>query len=391
MNPSAFTDRSPGRLVPTINGRRAFVPNPLPPVLEWSDGVVTALSRADLALGQVATLGETLPNPHLLIRPFMRREAVLSSRIEGTQASLSDVVLFEAEPRARLQTPDVREVVNYIRALEYGLTRIRSVPLSRRLICEMHEILMRGVRGGGRTPGQLRSNQVWIGAPGAPIEEATFIPAPPGVTLEQALGELERYLHTSSRLPVVVRLALVHYQFEAIHPFQDGNGRIGRLLITLMLVLEGVLPHPLLYLSAFFERHRQAYYDHLLRVSQAGAWEPWIEFFARGVATQAVDAVRRARKLRELRETYVHRVQTARSSALLVRLIESLFDQPATTIRGAAKLLDVTARSAQMHIDRLVEAGILKEITGQKRNRIYLAQEVLRVVDEPEPEEGSTP
>jgi len=382
VDASALTDKAPGRLIGTVQGRKAFVPNPLPPALTWDNALAATVSAADRALGQLAGLGHGMPNPHLLIRPFMRREAVLSSQIEGTRASLSDLFLFEVSDQVEKDVPDVREVANYVQALEYGLERVKAVPLSRRLICEIHGALMRGVRGGDQTPGEMRRIQVWIGPMGG-IENATFIPSPPGPELDEAIAALEKYLHAPSDLPPVVRLALVHYQFEAIHPFQDGNGRVGRLLITLMLVLDGILPLPLLYLSAYFERNREAYYRHLLAVSQRGAWEEWITFFARGVASEAMDGVDRARRLRSLQSEYVGRVQEARASALLIKLVEELFNQPAVTVARVAGVLDVTPRTAQQHIDRLLKAGILTEITGQKRNRVFVADGIIRAIHEP--------
>lgn len=382
MEAADFTPEAPGRLV-RVEGSVAFVPRDLPPPLTWDNETVGLLSAAERALGQLAAMGRTLPNPHLLIRPFMRREAVLSSRIEGTEASVSDLVLFEIHPAQERQTPDVREVYNYVRALEYGLERVRQLPLSLRLICELHRLLMEGVRGGDRCPGQFRREQVWIGPPGCSIAQATHVPPPPNDDMMQALYALERFLHAPSNLPPVARLALVHYQFEAIHPFTDGNGRIGRLLITLMLCLDGILPQPLLYLSAYFDRHRQAYYDGLRDVSRRGDWTGWIRFFAQGVAEEAMDAVDRAQRLADLRDRYVARVRTPRTSALVTKLIEELFARPAISIDMVAQLLDITPASAQKHVDRLIHAGILEEVTGRRRNRIFLAKEIIQAVQEP--------
>lgn len=383
MDRNDFSAQSPGHLVKTSSGVLAFVPDPLPPDIQWDTDLVSVVSAAGTALGRLAEVGRLMPNPHLLIRPFMRREAVLSSQIEGTHASFDQLLLFELDEDVEDRVPDVREVANYVRALEYGLERVRTLPLSQRLLREMHRILMQDVRGGDQTPGELRRNQVQISAIGRPIEEARFVPPPPGDVLHRAMNEFEKYLHAPSRLPHVVRLALIHYQFEAIHPFNDGNGRIGRLLISLLLCLEAVLPQPLLYLSAYFERNRQAYYDHLLRVSQSGTWNQWIEFCARGVAEESMDAVDRATRLRDLQTQYTERVRSARTSALLLQLIEHLFAQPAITSTRVRDLLHVTPRTAQQHIDRLCETGILTEITGQKRNRIYLAHGIISAIGEP--------
>lgn len=383
MDPTAFKPERPGRLVQTgpVGARYwAYIPKSLPPELSWSGQLVSQLSAADRALGRLAGSGQMLPNPHLLIGPFKRREAVLSSRIEGTQASLSDLVLFEVQHTSAAPGSDVLEVANYVAALDYGLARRATLPLSKRLIAEMHGILMQGVRGQERTPGEFRSAQNWIGPPGCTLNEATFVPPPPE-HLHDCLDQLERYLHEPSELPPIIRLALIHYQFEAIHPFVDGNGRIGRLLVTLMLCMEGVLPGPLLYLSAFFERHRAEYYRRLLAVSQAGEWDDWISFFLRGVTEQAVDAVERADRLVALRGRYHAMFHHARSSALLLKLIDALFDLPALTVARARTILGVTSRAAQLNIDKLTTAGVLREVTGQTRNRIWVADAIREITE----------
>jgi Fic family protein len=346
--------------------------------------LVRALSEADRSLSELAGIARTLPNPHLLIGPFVRREAVLSSRIEGTQASFSDLLFFEAANLREKEVPDVREVANYVRALEHGLERLDDFPLSLRLLQEIHEKLMTGVRGEHQTPGEFRRSQNWIGPPGCSLMEATYVPPP----VEEMLGTLdafEKYLHEKSVLPPLIRMALIHYQFEAIHPFLDGNGRIGRLLVTLLLCVEGLLSQPLLYLSAFFERHRSDYYGRLLAVSQRGRWVEWIDFFLRAVATQAQDAIRRSDKLLALWQGYRQRMQEARASALLLQLVDDLFSYPALTNPGTSKRLSVTPRSTQLNIDKLVTAGILTEATGQKRNRVFVAPEIIAVIEESEP------
>lgn len=388
MDPEAFLDSSVGRVVRTLSGYWAFVPHPLPPTFPWTPGLVSTLSEADRALGELAGLGRSLPNPHLLIRPFVRREAVLSSRIEGTRASLSDLYTYEAVQLALFEpSSDVREVYNYVRALEYGLERLRDLPLSLRLIREIHARLMEGVRGEHRTPGEFRRSQNWIGPPGSTPNDAPFVP-PPVLEMQETLGAFERFLHTSSLLPPLVRLGLIHYQFEAIHPFLDGNGRLGRLLITLLLCAWDILLEPLLYLSAYFEAHRQAYYDLLLAVSQRGAWEDWLSFFLRGVATQARDAVVRAGRLQNLRERYREQFQTARAAARLLQVVDLLFAQPVLTVRQVGAALGVDFSSAQRYVNRLEDVGLLQEITGQARNRVYRADEVLRAIEEPLPDVG---
>ena len=323
---------SPEGVVQTPQEYWAFVPNALEPHLAFPLPLIYTLSQADRALSELAGIARTLPNPHLLIGPFMRREAVLSSKIEGTQASFSDLLFFEAANLREAEVPDVREVDNYVKALEYGLERIRELPVSLRLIREIHGKLLEGVRGEKQTPGEFRRSQNWIGSPGCTLMEATYVP-PPVEEMKKGLYAFEKYLHKQSKLPPLVRLALIHYQFEAIHPFLDGNGRIGRLLTTLLLCTEDILPQPLLYLSAFFERHRKDYYQLLLDVSRTGAWDEWITFFLRAVATQAKDAVLCSDKLLDLWKDYRNRLQETRASAPLFQLVDDLFAYPGTTSR----------------------------------------------------------
>lgn len=388
MQPTDFSADRWGRLVRAPEGYSAFVPHPLPPKLKLEWELAGSLSAADRALGELAGAARKLPNPHLLIGPFIRREAVLSSRIEGTQASLSDLFYFEAatpSPPNYKPSSDVLEVANYVRAMEYGLARLRDLPLSVRLLRELHAQLMDRVRGDHLTPGELRRSQNWIGPPGCTLNEATYIP-PPVPEMGAALGELEKFLNAPSALPPLIRLALVHYQFEAIHPFLDGNGRIGRLLITLLLCHEGILPEPLLYLSVYFERLRDEYYRRLLAVSQHGAWREWIAFFVTGVTEQARDAFWRAGQLQDLWDTYRARLARARASALPLRLIDELFSSPAITIARAAKVLDVTPRAARLNVEKLVRAEILQEITGRQRYQVFMAREVLRTIEKAKPD-----
>lgn len=378
MDPSEFSTASHGRVVRASQGYFAFVPSPLEPEINLDIEIVRTLSDADRAISELAGIARTLPNPHLLIGPFVRREAVLSSRIEGTQASFSDLLLFEAANLRETEVPDVREVANYVRALEHGLARLNEFPLSLRLLREMHEKLMAGVRGGEQTPGEFRRSQNWIGPPGCTLMDATFVP-PPVAEMEEALYSLEDYLHQESRLPTLIRLALIHYQFESIHPFLDGNGRVGRLLVTLLLCTEGVLSQPLLYLSAFFERHRNEYYDHLLAVSQQGEWVSWIKFFLRAVTAQSKDAIDRSDRLLSLWQRYREQLQEARSSSLLLQLVDNLFELPVITNSLAAEKLSVTPRSAQLNIEKLVDASILREATGNRRNRVYVADQIIEI------------
>ena len=383
MDLEAFRHSPSGRVIKAPAGYHAFVPYPLPPPIDWNSELVVALSEADRALGELSGLGRSLPNPHLLIMPFVRREAVLSSRIEGTRASLSDLYTYEAIQLSMFEPPpDVREVHNYVGALEYGLERLQRLPLSLRLIREIHARLMEGVRGEHQTPGEFRRSQNWIGPPGCTLNEATFVP-PPVPEMHQALGALEEYLHQAPSLPPLVRLGLIHYQFEVIHPFLDGNGRIGRLLVTLLLRTWNLIPEPLLYLSAYLEANRQNYYDRLLAVSREGAWQAWLLFFLRGVSLQARDVVARSRKLQDLREQYRAQFQAARAAVRLLSAVDLLFARPILTVNQVAEALGVTFATAQRHINRLEAAGLVREITGQARNRVYRADEVLAAIEEP--------
>lgn len=378
MDTALFKKSPSGRLVRATGGYWAFVPGPLPPKLEWDDALVSVMSKADIALGTLSGLGETLPNPHLLIYPFIRREAVLSSRIEGTQSSLSDLLLFEATQVEK--RGDVREVQNYVRAMEYGLKRLNELPLSLRFIRELHGILMEGVRGRQATPGEFRRSQNWIGSAGALLEEAAYVP-PPVPEMQECLNQMEKFLHANTRLPPLVEAALVHYQFEAIHPFLDGNGRIGRLLATLLLCQRNVLSKPLLYLSAFFEQRRDEYYDLLLKVSSVGTWDKWIEFFLRAVAQQSDDAVSRSRRLQELQRSYVRLAKEKRLAPTAAQLVDLVLMKPVISAKTVQESLKVTPPGARKAINALVEAGILTEVTKRKRDRAYAANEILKALD----------
>jgi len=380
LQASDFSKDAPGRLVKTVEDQWAFVPAPLPPALDFDGPLVKVLSAADQALGRLAGAAHNIPNPHLLIRPFIRREAVLSSRIEGTLTTLAQLLESEATQKPNTAQGDLREVMNYVHALEFALKQT-ELPMSLRLIRQTHGRLMHGVRGKNQTPGEFRRHQNYLGPPGCALRDARFVPPPPP-EMQQALHTFEGFLHEPNDLPPLVRLALIHYQFESIHPFGDGNGRIGRLLVSLLICAESLLPNPLLYLSAYFDRERDAYYERLLHVSTAGAWNKWIAFFLNGVREQAEDAVLRSSRLLKLRDRFHTDCHTARSSALLHKLVDRLFSQPFVTISDAAELLDVTPRAAQLNIEKLMARGMLEEVTGRQRNRLYLAAEVLRAVEE---------
>ena len=384
MRVEDFGENAPGRLLHghdnTVGDYLAFEPDPLPQSVDLDVNTVNLIAAAERAVGELNGIGRMLPNPHLLIRPFLRREAVLSSRIEGTVTSLEQLLLFEAEPANRSSSPDVREVINYVRAMEYGLKRLENLPVSLRLIREVHEQLMEGVRGQSNNPGEFRVVQNYIAGPGQPIQQARYVP-PPVSEMNQALVDLERFIHTSTDIPFLIQLALIHYQFEAIHPFEDANGRIGRLLLSLLMCEREYLSQPLLYLSGYLEKNRDTYMDCLLRVSQRCDWISWINFFLEGVSSQARDAISRTGQLMNLWQDYRSRLQVARSPSLTLQLVDMLFATPAVTAPYVERELGITQASARRTIERLEKDGILQEATGQRRNRVYIATEVFAILD----------
>ena len=397
MQPSEFTKDAPGRLIQAPSGYWSFVPDPLPPRLTWTDELVAALSEADRAVGRLAGEGSRLAEPrllHLLSRPFVRNEAVLSSRIEGTRTVLEQLLLFEqSDPAAtdEADPDDAREVSNYVRALEGGLRALEAgAPISLHLIRQLHAALMEDVRGGDKNPGAWRTRPVFIDSRPVPPEQARFVPPPPELVPE-CLEALVSYLRAPARLPPLVRAAVAHYQFETIHPFNDGNGRVGRLLITLMLAADGLLTQPPVYLSAYFEARRREYYDGLLSVSRSAGWADWIAFFLRGIAAQAHDACERVGRLLGLREEWRAACSPLPRPAKAVELVDRLFAYPAVGVGRAAELLGVTFPTAQNVIDRLVGLGLLREVTGRQRNRVYLAERIVRMLDEPAPQPGAPP
>lgn len=378
MRPDAFTSTARGTVRKAEGGFWAFIPAAVPRKISLSERALKLLEEATGAVYRLGGVGRLVPNPHLLIGPHLRLEAVLSSRIEGTRTDVDELLLFEVgQVPERDAGDDAVEVTNYIVAMEHGLERVREgFPISIRLMREMHERLLDGVRGQHRLPGELRSSPVWIG--GSTLDDAVFVPPPPPEMLE-ALSDLERFLHEDD-LPLLVQLAVAHYQFEVIHPFLDGNGRIGRLLIPLMLVLRGALPQPLLYLSAFFEQNRSRYYDHLLITSQSGDLMPWIEFFLGGVAAQARDAEERTVRLVELQHRLRSELLDEGRPNSAVRLAEQLFASPVVTAATVENMIGVTRPTAHAAIDVLVERGDLVEITGRSRRRVYRAPRIFEAV-----------
>jgi Fic family protein len=370
-----------GRWIKTLEGYRAYHPNPLPPAIEWTQPLAVALANASTLIGKLAGEGRRLPNPHVLIRPFVRREAVFSSRIEGTQSTLGELLAAEAGAAVERSPDDLREVGNYVVALEYGIERLKTLPLSLRLVRELHEKLMTGVRGQHATPGEFRRTQNWIGRPGDTLAQAAYVPPPPDF-LGESLSAWEKFLH-DRMLPPLIHAALAHYQFEAIHPFLDGNGRVGRLLITLELCERDVLPAPLLYLSAFFEATHADYYDGLRGVSEKGDWLNWLQYFLNGVARQAEDAVSRAERINALLASWRNKLSGDPGAKVAFRMLDMLGGNPFVTPRGAEKHLGLAYNTVMRAIGQLENLGIIKEVSGAKRDRAYCAQKLLVILEEP--------
>lgn len=380
MDPNAFPSDLAGRVIRTPEGYHAFAPAPLPPVIEWTPPLVRLLSAADAALSELSGLGSVLPNPHLLIAPYIRREAVLSSRIEGTRASLSDLLADEAHAPGTAAPDDVREVRNYVMALDHGLARLSSLPLSLRLVRELHAELMRGVRGEHATPGEFRRSQNWIGPAGSTPANAPYVP-PPVQEMHEALHAWEIFLHREGELPDLVQCALMHEHFEAIHPLLDGNGRVGRLLIVLFLAARGRLSQPLLYLSEYIERHRDEYYRGLMRVRTHGDWLGWLHYFLAGVEWSAKRAIRQARQLLDLRAALAAGFT---SRPRLLALVDPLFENPYLDAGRVRRLLGVSDPTARKILGELVDAGVLREVTGRSWGRMYLADDVLAALESPD-------
>lgn len=375
-----ISNDSAGKIIRHIKGYKAFLPTPLPPSIEWNIQLVNSLSRADYLLGKLAREGSKLPNPHLLIRPFITREAVLSSQIEGTQTTIGEVLAQDAAIRSKEYHGDLQEVQNYIKALDHGLELLDTLPLSLRLVKNLHEKLMQGVRGDHATPGQFRTSQNWIGSPGCTLNTAKYVPPPPDVLMD-CLGEFESFLHNKS-LPPLIHIALCHYQFEAIHPFLDGNGRVGRLLITLLLIYHKILPAPLLYLSAFFEITRGEYYRFLFEVSSRGNWNEWLVYFLNGVALQAQDVLSRTERINALIEKWKTEM-TKENSSVSMEIINKLASNPYLTIKKIAQELNVAYSTAQRGILKLEAKQIIRQTRNNKRDRVYCAVDILNILEEP--------
>jgi Fic family protein len=360
MDPKNYQNSSAGKPIHHPNGYWYFLPTDLPPDLSWSPALVSILAEAERNLARLASIGSSPANLNWVVQPFIRREAEQLSFLEPDT--------------------DADEVLNYVKAMDYGLARLQTLPVSLRLIREIHAQLMDNARGKHLTPGEFRRSQNWIGPAGCTLQNAPYVP-PPTQEMLATLNQLEHFLHPPCELPALVRVALIHYQFEAIHPFLDGNGRVGRLLITILLYAWNLLPQPLLYLSAYFEANRQEYYDRLLAVSQQGKWEDWLHFFLAGVSVQSLDAIQRITQLQTLYLAYAEKIQIERAAERLIDVLALLFERPIVTVRQVEAALDVPYRSAARYVKKFVQLGILREITGQARNRIFQADEILVAIE----------
>jgi Fic family protein len=374
-----------GQYVKQPSDYRAFVPAPLPPnpPIQYDTELSLLLSKADRCLGRLDGVTSVLPNPNLFVAMYVKHEAVLSSQIEGTQSTLEDVLQFEIDAHGQDTPKDVEEVVNYVQAMNYGLERIKELPLSLRLIREIHAELLKGVRGENRSPGEFRTSQNWIGAANANLSNAVFVPPPP-FEMKQALDNLEKFMHDES-LPVLIHCALAHAQFETVHPFLDGNGRVGRLLITFLLCERDILQRPLLYLSYYLKAHRAEYYDRLTAIRNDGNWEGWLKFFLRGVAEVSQSATQTAREILTLRENNRQTIieGSAANAGNALKLLDYLYSQPVVTVKTVEMVLQTAFRTANKLVEQFVNLKLLEETTGQKRNRIYIYKPYIDLFNKP--------
>lgn len=380
MQAEDFTDKRSGELIRTINGNWAFMPNSLPPTIEYSSSLVAQLSEADAALAELSGVGRQLANPALLIGPYLNVEARLSSQIEGTIASYADMFVDQIEDGGDVRD-SVREVNNYVRALNFGVQQLDAIPFSLRLVRELHRVLMTGVRGQNRSPGEFRQIQNYVGATGTNESTAIYVP-PPVPQMHIALDAWERFAHDERHvIPELVRCALLHVQFESIHPFHDGNGRTGRLLIPLYLMQRRRLSRPLLYLSAYIDARRRDYYDLLQRTRTHGAWTDWLEFFLRGIAVTARAALVQTQALLDLRTELMRETRDVPNADIL---IDALFSNPFTTLPATTRIIGKTTPTASALINALRTRGVLEEVTGKLRGRVYVVRRILAIIERAE-------
>lgn len=389
MNRDDFSKNAPGELVPIFEGGsavHAFVPNFLSDDTHIATSTIKLLTKAENALGRLQGAIGRMVNPYLIARPLLRREAILSSRMEGTHTTAARLVSIEATPELVSEDLNTQEVVNYLKAMNHGVELLKEIPISLRMIRAMHRKLLEGVRGAYETPGCFRQVQNFIGH--SEISSARFIP-PPAEYLDALLANLEAYLNLEDATcdtPLLVRMAMAHYQFETIHPFRDGNGRVGRLLAPITLLANERMSAPTLYLSGYFESRKGRYVDLMLNASQYGDFTPWINFFLDAVRCSADDSCETVEVLNAFRDDYHARLHQARSSALTLKLVDALFAIPYLTPALAAEQLGVTQATAGQHINRLVAAKIIVEVTGKKRDRQFMAPDLLRALGTDEPE-----
>ncbi len=372
-----------GTLVPQKGGYAAFVPKPLPPEdLDLDEGLLLLLSKADTALARLDGVIQVLPNPDLFVAMYIKKEALLSSQIEGTQASLRGVLEFEADLKPEEDINEVREVVNYIKAMGHGMEKLEFSEFSIDLLNEIHRFLIQGTRGGYKRPGTIRAEQNWIGTAGTPIQDAVYVPPPPEM-VPALMRNLERFIQQPDRIPLLIKAALIHAQFESVHPYLDGNGRMGRLLITFFLYYKGMLSNPLLYLSFYLKKHQQEYYRILNDIRYSGDWETWIAFFLRGVIETSTNSVETAKKIIGLRSDLVNTLLEKNIGGVVaLKFIDVLFETPLITVSRAAEALDISRQSANALVKKFEDAGILVEITGNQRYKRYIFSDYLRIVQE---------
>jgi Fic family protein len=371
-----------GKFVTQPGGYKAFIPKPLPPspAIRFDEELQSLLSKADRSLARLDGITTVLPNPNLFIAMYVKKEALLSSQIEGTQASLEGVLEFEADLIPKENLDEIKEVINYVRALNHGIERLKELPMSLRLIKEIHKTLLEETRGAHRNPGQFRKSQNWIGPPGFALNEAIFVPPPPDL-VTPAMGELEEFLHQESNIPPLVRIGLIHAQFETIHPFLDGNGRIGRLLITFYLFWKEILSKPLLYLSFYLKKKRQEYYDLLMKVRTEGAWEDWIKFFLTGISETSEEAAKSAREIIQLKDKLMAEIyKSSIASIYAVRLIDLLFETPLVSTKEIIDKLKISKETANELVKKFEKIGILKEITGKQRYKKYSFKRYIEII-----------
>jgi Fic family protein len=372
-----------GKKINQLSGYKAFIPNNLPPnpSVIIKDGLQHLLTDANIALEKLDTMGYLAPNLDHIIAMYIRKEALLSSQIEGTQASLENI--FEYESHIDLKNiDDVKEVINYIKALNHGMKRLDEFPMSVRLIKEIHKILLQDTRGNNKTPGEFRKSQNWIGPAGSTLNTASFVPPPPNEAID-AMGELEKYLHKESDLPLLINLALIHYQFETIHPFLDGNGRLGRLLITFYLYWKKVLKYPLLYLSYYFKLHRQEYYDRLNMVRESGDYEQWISFFLKGLIWTSNSSLLTIKNILKLKELYKQLLISKKiTTPHVIAFLDFIFEKPIFSINDIKNHLKISFQTAGSMIYQFIKIKILKEVTGMKRNKRYVCFEYVNILSE---------